>query len=195
MELLAYGAEGLAHLRLHRLDRDAQGLGDLPVLEAVDPGELEDLAAPGRQRAHRAPHHDVDLLLQHRPVGVGMGGRDDVPGIEADHDTMMADQVQRPVPGDLEQVGTKGGIENYIVPAAPQLQHHVLRDVLPRRPIPEDRLGEADQIRVIGAEDGIEPLLDSLPKPVELLLDRKSTRLNSVTWPYLVCRLLLEKKK
>src|ERR1041384_1857684 len=66
--------------------------------------------------------------------------------------------------------GARRGVEHDMAPAAPQLEHHVLCGVLRRRPVPQDRLREADQIRVIGAENGIEAILDSLPKPVEILL-------------------------
>jgi transmembrane sensor len=82
----------------------------------------------------------------------------------------MANLIERAIPGGLQQVGAERRLEDYIRAAAPQLQHDFLRDVFRSRAVAQDGIREADQVRVIGAEDGVEPLLDSLPKPFDVLL-------------------------
>src|ERR1043165_7449534 len=133
-------------------------------------GELEDLPAARRQFAHRLPHGHGDLLLQQLAIGRGGRARCQHRRVESRDHPLMPEQIEHPIARGLEEIGAERSLENYIRPAAPQLQHDLLRHVLRSGTIAEHGVREPHQIRIIGPEDVVESLLDSLPKLFEVLL-------------------------
>ena len=74
--------------------------------------------------------------------------------------------IQRAVAGGPHEVGTERGLEDYILPPAPQLEQHVLRDIFGGGALPQEPEGDPDELGVVGAEDGVECTLVLGLKPL-----------------------------
>jgi len=80
-------------------------------------------------------------------------------------DTLVPDVIERTISGRLKQIRLRGALGRKRFPPPPQLEHHILHNLLGNRPRPDNRLGRPDKGRVPGAENRIERSLIACSKP------------------------------
>jgi hypothetical protein len=75
--------------------------------------------------------------------------------------------IERPVSRRPKQVRAQRLIDRQRLPAAPQLEHHVLHDLLRHRATPQHPLGESDERRIMSAKDRVEGVFVAPPDTLE----------------------------
>ncbi len=140
-------------------------MGDLGVFQPLHPAQLEDLAAARRQQTHGSLQGGVDFTVEQGAVSPGRGGQfgRGKSGAAPDH-LLMANEIEGPVAGRAEQIGLQRGFYGKRLPASPQLEHHILRQLLGGRTLSQHPLGEMDEACVVGAEDDVEGSFIAVPE-------------------------------
>lgn len=68
----------------------------------------------------------------------------------------MPKRIERPVTRGLQQITANGVRELQRLTTAPELQHHILRDLFRHAALPQHRFGDAHEECVIRAKDRVE---------------------------------------
>src|SRR5690349_7878583 len=81
--------------------------------------------------------------------------------------------VEHAVSGRLEQIGLRRPLRRQRLPPPPQLEHHVLYDLLGYRTVAQHPFGRPDERPVPRAKDRVERLRVPLPESIEKLAVRE----------------------
>ena len=117
------------------IDRYAELLGDLPVLQPVLPAEEEYLALLGAEPVHRLLYVSPDLFLA-GGIGIGKEGNSFLPQLRQDqgffsHSPQPADSL---VVANPEQVSVHITYIGQLLPVVPYFQKHIMQGILCRLP-------------------------------------------------------------
>ena len=156
--------KGLTHPFLHRLDGDLEHTGDLGVAHTLLATHRKDLPRFLREGVDRISNCPLQLDADHVLIAAqGLGRFNARCGELTRDDALMADVVERPVARSADQIRAEGLLYLQRLPAPPQFEHHILRNLFRRPALAHDRFSHSDQVRVVCAEDDVECPLISRP--------------------------------
>lgn len=155
-QLLAQQPECPSHPGFHRLHGHPHDGGDLGIGQAILAAPLEGLPHVIGKAGDGGPGEFPELAHVRARVGAGDGRRGAHHRLGAGRHLAVPEIVERQVPRRLVQVRAKRGLGHERFPPSPELEQHLLRDILCRRGIPQDSVGRADEPRVVLAEERLE---------------------------------------
>jgi hypothetical protein len=169
--LLSKNAQSFAHLRLDGFYGDLEHACNFGILETVHATQLEHFTTTRGQFIECGMERDIDFVLQHIVVCCrkrsyfGSEGR-----LGAAGNSLVTQLIERTVAGGTEEICAQGSFDDEGGTSPPKLEHDILRDLFGLGTVVQHGLGNADEVCVMSAENGVVRGLVACPQALEEFL-------------------------